>query len=288
MVRAKGIAAAARNRGGRALASLRVSKTARAPRRRLDLELVARGLAPSRERAQVLVRAGAIRVDGELETRPAALVAADAAIAAKTDPDYVSRGAEKLAGALAAFDLRVDGWVCADVGASTGGFTDVLLRRGAAKVFAIDVGKGQLAWRLRQDPRVVVMEGLNVRDLAALPEPVDLIVADVSFISLRLALPPVLKDLRAGGHVVALVKPQFEAGPRSVSRGGIVRDPAARAASVLAVAEALEAHGLGLQAIARSGIRGREGNVEIFCHFQKGSPRDPLLDAAARALEASA
>ncbi|HYY55357.1 MAG TPA: TlyA family RNA methyltransferase [Candidatus Dormibacteraeota bacterium] len=262
-------------------------RTARAPRRRLDLEIVSRGLAPSRERAQALVRGGAIRVDGELVTRPSALIGVDSRIAARTEPDYVSRGAEKLAGALDAFGLQVEGWSCADVGASTGGFTDVLLRRGAVRVYAIDVGKGQLAWRLRQDPRVVVMEGVNVRELASLPETVDLIAADVSFISLRLALPPVLAFLRDGGHVVALVKPQFEAGPAAVSRGGVVRDPGARAASVLAVSDALAAHGLGLQAIARSGIRGREGNVEIFCHFQKGMPRNPLLDAAARAAEES-
>ena len=265
-----------------------MSKTVRASRRRLDLEIVARGLAPSRERAQVLVRGGAIRVDGELVTRPSALVSAEARIAAKSEPDYVSRGAEKLAGALDAFGIRVEGWTAADVGASTGGFTDALLRRGAARVYAIDVGRGQLAWRLRQDPRVVVMEGVNVRELGSLPEIVDLVVADVSFISLRLALPPMLPFLRPGGHVVALVKPQFEAGPAAVSRGGVVRDPAARATSVVAVSDALARHDLGLQAIARSRLRGREGNVEIFCHFQKGTPPNPLLDAAARAGEESA
>ena len=254
-----------------------------AARRRLDLEIVARGLAPSRERAQVLVRAGAIRVEGERVTRPSALVRSDARIVAKTEPEYVGRGAEKLAGALDAFALRVDAWICADVGASTGGFTDVLLRRHAARVYAIDVGKGQLAWRLRQDARVVVMEGVNVRELVALPEPLDLVVADVSFISLRLALPPILPSLRTGGHAVALVKPQFEAGPAAVSRGGIVRDPAARASAVVGVVDALARHGLGVQGIARSAIRGREGNVEVFCHFVKGAPANALLDVAARA-----
>ncbi|OLC56922.1 MAG: hypothetical protein AUH85_04635 [Chloroflexi bacterium 13_1_40CM_4_68_4] len=264
-----------------------VRKTVRVQRRRLDLELVSRGIAPSRERAQVLVRAGSIRVNGELVTRPSQLVAGEAEIAAKTEPDYVGRGAEKLAGALDDFALRVEGWVCADVGASTGGFTDVLLRRGAARVYAIDVGKGQLAWRLRQDARVVVMEGVNVRDLASLPEPLDLVVADVSFISLRLALPPALPFLRPGGEVVTLVKPQFEAGPASVSRGGVVRDPAARAAAVLAVIEALSAHGLGVQGVARSVIRGREGNVEVFCHFRNGAPANASLDVALRVVEES-
>ena len=259
----------------------------RLQRRRLDLELVSRGLAPSRERAQVLVRAGSIRVNGELVTRPSALVADEAQIAAKTEPDYVGRGAEKLAGALDDFGLRVEGWICADVGASTGGFTDVLLRRGATRVYAIDVGKGQLAWRLRQDPRVVVMEGVNVRDLASLPEALELVVADVSFISLRLALPPLLPFLRPNADVVTLVKPQFEAGPAAVSRGGVVRDPEARAAAVVAVVEALTAHGLGIQDLARSAIRGREGNVEVFCHFRKSAAANASLDLALRAAEES-
>src|SRR2546426_2724643 len=193
-----------------------VRKTVRVQRRRLDLELVSRGIAPSRERAQVLVRAGSIRVNGELVTRPSQLVAGEAEIAAKTEPDYVGRGAEKLAGALDDFALRVEGWVCADVGASTGGFTDVLLRRGATRVYALDVGRGQLAQALRADPRVVVREGVNARTLTGttLAEPVSLATVDVSFISLEKVLGPIAStfDAAAGGRIVALVKPQFEAG----------------------------------------------------------------------------
>ncbi len=239
-----------------------------------------RGLAPSRERAQALVLGGAVRVDGERVTRPAALVCPDAVITARSGPDYVGRGAQKLAAALDAFGLDVAGRVCVDVGASTGGFTDVLLRRGAARVYAIDVGRGQLAWRLRTDPRVVVMEGLNVREVQTLPEPVDVLVADVSFISLLTALPPVLPFLREGGDVVALVKPQFEVGPALVSRGGIVRDAPARARAVVAVVEGLAQHELGVQGIVRSPLRGREGNVEIFARFRKGRPPAVGLDVA--------
>ncbi len=229
-----------------------------------------------------------MRVDGERVTRPAALVRPDAAITARSGPDYVGRGAHKLAAALDTFRIDVSGRVCVDVGASTGGFTDVLLRRGAARVYAIDVGSGQLAWRLRQDPRVVVMEGLNVRDLRSLPESSDLVVADVSFISLLLALPPVLPFLRDGGDIVALVKPQFEVGPALVSRGGIVRDVAARARAVVAIVEGLARHGLGVQAIVRSPLRGREGNVEIFGHFRKGRPPAAGLDVALHAEQQSA
>jgi 23S rRNA (cytidine1920-2'-O)/16S rRNA (cytidine1409-2'-O)-methyltransferase len=239
--------------------------------RRLDLELVARGLAPSRERAQALILAGAVTVDGERVTRAAAPVSASAVIATRAEPDYASRGGEKLAHALDAFRIDPKDRVCVDVGASTGGFTDVLLRRGARRVYAIDVGRGQLAWRLRLDQRVTVMEGLNVRELSALPEMCALAVADVSFISLRLALPPLLPFLEPDADVVALVKPQFEVGPQLVSRGGIVRQADARASAVVQVVEALAGHGLGVQGIERSPLKGREGNVEIFVHFRKGS-----------------
>jgi 23S rRNA (cytidine1920-2'-O)/16S rRNA (cytidine1409-2'-O)-methyltransferase len=224
-----------------------------------------------------------VRVDGETVRRPAALVLPEAEITARSGPDYVGRGAQKLAAALDAFGLSVEGRVCVDVGASTGGFTDVLLRRGARRVYAIDVGRGQLAWRLRQDARVVVMEGLNVRDLQALPEPCDLLVADVSFISLLLALPPVLPFLREGGDVVVLVKPQFEVGPQLVSRGGVVRDASARAGAIVRVLEGLGGHGLAAQAIARSPLRGREGNVEVFGHLRKGGAPAVGLDLALRA-----
>jgi 23S rRNA (cytidine1920-2'-O)/16S rRNA (cytidine1409-2'-O)-methyltransferase len=251
---------------------------------RLDQLLVQRELAPSRERAQALILAGAVRVDGGRADRAAAPVPEDADLAIDAGPRFVSRGGDKLAGALDALGLDVTGKVAIDVGSSTGGFTDVLLQRGAIRVHAIDVGKGQLDWRLRQDPRVVVHEGVNARDTVPVEESVDLVVADVSFISLRLALPPSLAKLRDGGDVVALVKPQFEAGREAVGKGGVVRDPEARASAVIAVARDLSSRGFGVLAVTASPIAGREGNREIFIHARKGAPSlDPeSLAAAAR------
>jgi 23S rRNA (cytidine1920-2'-O)/16S rRNA (cytidine1409-2'-O)-methyltransferase len=243
-----------------------------AKRVRLDDLLVQRQLAPSRERAQALVLAGAVRVDGGRADRAAAPVWEDAALAVESGPRYVSRGGEKLAGALEAFALEVRDKVAIDVGSSTGGFTDALLQRGVARVHAVDVGKGQLDWRLRNDRRVVVHEGVNARDGLPVDETVDLIVADVSFISLRLVLPPALARLREGGDLVALVKPQFEASREAVTKGGIVQDPAARAESVIAVARDLASRGAGAIAIAASATLGREGNREIFIHARKGDP----------------
>lgn len=239
-------------------------------RLRLDQLLVARGLAPSRERAQALILAGAVRVKGEVARRAGAPVDDDVAIALATGPRFVSRGGEKLDAALAETGLDVKGAVALDVGSSTGGFTDALLQRGAVRVYAVDVGKGQLDWRLRTDARVVVREGVNARLGFELPEAVDLIVADLSFISLRVALPPSLRHLRAGGHVLALVKPQFEAGREAVGKGGIVRDPEARAKSAVAVAERFTADGLGVITIVPSRLPGREGNRELFVLARKG------------------
>ena len=253
---------------------------------RLDQLLVQRELAPSRERAQALILAGAVRVDGGRADRAAAPVAEDADVAVDTGPRYVSRGGDKLAGALDALGLDVAGKVAIDVGSSTGGFTDVLLQRGAVRVHAIDVGKGQLDWGLRQDPRVVVHEGVNAREGVPVEESVDLVVADVSFISLRLALPPSLARIREGGDVLALVKPQFEAGRDAVGKGGVVRDPDARAAAVIAIARDLESRGFGVVAVTPSPIAGREGNREIFVHARKGAPpmqETSLADAAREA-----
>ncbi len=243
-----------------------------AARIRLDQLIVQRALAPSRERAQALILAGAVRVDGEVADRAAAPVSDAAAITIATGPKFVSRGGDKLEGALEDFGIDVAGKVVLDVGSSTGGFTDSVLQRGALRVYAIDVGKGQLDWKLRTDPRVVAREGVNARDGFELPETVDLVLADLSFISVRVALPPSFRHLRDGGDVVALVKPQFEAGRESVGRGGIVRDAKVRAASVVAVAEAFTAIGLGAVAIAASRLAGREGNREIFLHCRKGDP----------------
>jgi 23S rRNA (cytidine1920-2'-O)/16S rRNA (cytidine1409-2'-O)-methyltransferase len=251
---------------------------------RLDQLLVQRELAPSRERAQALILAGAVRVDGGRADRAAAPVAEDADVAVDAGPKYVSRGGDKLAGALDALGLDVAGKVAIDVGSSTGGFTDVLLQRGALRVHAIDVGKGQLDWGLRQDPRVVVHEGTNARDAVPVEEAVDLVVADVSFISLRLALPPSLAKLRDAGDLVALVKPQFEAGRDAVGKGGVVRDPDARAAAVVSVAVDLSKRGFGVLAVTPSPIAGREGNREIFIHARKAAPGldETTLAAAAR------
>ncbi len=243
-----------------------------AARTRLDQLLVQRSLAPSRERAQALILAGAVRVDGEVADRAAAPVSDAAAITVEGGPRFVSRGGEKLDAALDDLGLDPSGKVVLDVGSSTGGFTDCLLQRGAARVYAIDVGKGQLDWRLRTDPRVVVREGVNAREGFDLPEPVDLVVADLSFISLRIALLPSFRHLRDGGDVVALVKPQFEAGREAVGRGGIVRDARDRAAAVIAVCEAFTAVGVGAVAIVPSRLPGREGNREIFVHCRQGDP----------------
>ena len=243
-----------------------------ATRVRLDQLLVQRSLAPSRERAQALILAGAVRVDGEVADRAAAPVSEASAITVAQGPRFVSRGGEKLDAALDELGLDVAGMVALDVGSSTGGFTDCLLQRGAARVYAIDVGKGQLDWKLRTDARVVAREGVNAREGFELPERVDLVVADVSFISLRIALLPTFRHLREGGEVVALVKPQFEAGRAAVGRGGIVRDAKDRAAATVAVCEAFTAVGIGTLAIVPSRLPGREGNREIFIHSRKGDP----------------
>src|SRR2546427_5253877 len=212
-------------------------------RDRLDQLLVERGLAPSRERAQALILAGVVRVDGARADRAAAPIRDGSEVAVHRGRRYVSRGGDKLAGALDAFAVDVRGRVAIDVGASTGGFTDVLLQRGAARVHAVDVGKGQLDWKLRSDPRVALHEGVNAREGIPVAERVDLVVADVSFISLRLVLPPALALLRDGGDVVALVKPQFEAGRGGGGRGGLGRGPVARAGAGAARAAALPPRG---------------------------------------------
>jgi 23S rRNA (cytidine1920-2'-O)/16S rRNA (cytidine1409-2'-O)-methyltransferase len=264
-------------------------KNRRVKRRvRLDQLLVQRELASSRERAQALILAGAVRVSGDRADRAAAPVAEDAIVTIEAGPRFVSRGGEKLDGALDDLGLDVAGMVALDVGSSTGGFTDCLLQRGAARVYAVDVGKGQLDWTLRNDGRVRVMEGINAREGFELPEPVGLVVADLSFISLRLALPPSFRHLREGGAVVALVKPQFEAGRGAVEKGGIVRDPSARAAAVVAVAEHFARAGVGVIAIVASRVAGREGNREIFVHALKGEAgltSAELRSAADRAAE---
>ncbi len=245
---------------------------------RLDVLLVERGLAASRSQAQRLIMAGQVRVDGQMAMKPAQAVSPEAQVEVLSPPRFVSRGGEKLAAALTAFPIRVEGRVCADVGASTGGFTDCLLQHGAAKVYAIDVGKGQLDWRLRNDPRVVVMEGVNARYLTRLPEVVTFVTVDVSFISLRVLL-PVLRgwfDPRQSGEMVALIKPQFEAGRREAARGrGVIRDPAVHLRVLHEVLGFAQTHGYKVAGLLRSPVRGPKGNVEFLTWLQVAQPPTP-------------
>jgi 23S rRNA (cytidine1920-2'-O)/16S rRNA (cytidine1409-2'-O)-methyltransferase len=252
------------------------------PRRlRLDAELVRRGLARSRDQAAALVGDGRVEVAGVRATKAATQVTTDVAIVVRRDddsPDYVSRGAHKLAGALASFQplgLSVRGRRCLDAGASTGGFTEVLLRAGAARVLAVDVGYGQLAWRLRQDPRVEVHDRTNVRELGpdAVPDPVDVVVGDLSFISLRLVLDALIGVTRPDGDLVLMVKPQFEVGKDRVGKGGVVRDPALRAEAVRDVATAAAERGWATQGVTTSPLPGPSGNVEFFLWLRRSPAR---------------
>ncbi len=241
---------------------------------RLDTLLVERGLAASRERAKALVLAGQVRVDGTIVSKAGTAVRPDAdVVLIQPDHPYVGRGGVKLAHALDTWVLPVAGRDALDIGASTGGFTDVLLRRGARSVIALDVGHGQLDWRLRNDPRVVVLEGVNARTLtpSALPHPVDLVTIDVAFISLRLILPRVPVLLRPGADVVALVKPQFEAGRAEVGRKGLVTDPEVHDRVLQEITDAAAAVGLRRAAMTPSPITGTTGNQEFLVRFSPGA-----------------
>jgi|SRR5579883_1142545 len=237
-------------------------------KQRLDLALVERGLAGSREQARTAVEAGRVLVSGRPAVKPAMVVPDGAAIELLAPPRYVSRGGEKLEHALRVFAIDVRGLVAADVGASTGGFSDCLLQHGAARVYAIDVGYGQLDYRLRTDPRVVVLERVNARYLAPLPEPVDLAVADLSFISLTKVLPAVVPSLQPRARLVVLLKPQFEARRNEVGRGGIVRDPLVHAAVVGRFVHWLTSQGYRILGFTLSPIRGASGNREFLMHLQ--------------------
>jgi len=239
---------------------------------RLDVLLVERGLVESRTRAQALILAGKVLVDGRPVAKAGERVSPEAGLTLRqADHPYVSRGGVKLAGALDDFGLDVTGLVALDIGASTGGFTDCLLQRKAARVYALDVGRGQLDWKLRQDKRVIILEGINARYLKAeqLPEPVDLVVIDVSFISLRHILGPAAVVLRPGGRMVALVKPQFELEKKLVGKGGIVRDAELRARAVDQVAEYATRAGLEVAGRAESKLAGADGNQESFLFLRK-------------------
>lgn len=239
---------------------------------RLDLEILRRGLTDSRSRAQALIMAGKVRVDGEKITKSGTAVSEEAEIEVEApEHPWVSRGALKLKAALDEFEVDPEGWDCLDVGASTGGFTHLLLDRGARRVIALDVGHNQLDWKLRSDDRVTVMEGVNARHLKEgdLPFEVDLISMDLSFISLRLVIPAVLPFLRAGGLLICLIKPQFEAGREQVGKGGIVRDETIRRSTIDAVVEAIEELGLKKLGLVSSPIRGQKGNLEELAVFRK-------------------
>ena len=242
---------------------------------RLDMLLVDRGLAGSRERARALILAGNVRVDGQPATKAGTPVAADADVTvALPDHPYVGRGGLKLAHALDVFAIAVEGRVGLDIGASTGGFTDVLLQRGAARVVALDVGHGQLDWKIRSDPRVEVVERMNARTLtpASLPGSLtafDVVTIDVSFISLRHILPVVPPLLRPGADIVALIKPQFEAGKAEVGKGGIIRDPAVHARVIEEIVAAADALGLVRFGLVDSPIAGMEGNLEFLLHLRQ-------------------
>lgn len=252
---------------------------------RLDLLLVERGLAESRSMAQRLVMAGQVRVNGEIVLRSAVNVTSDVHLEVEQKPRFVSRGGEKLEAAMQAFKPDVYGKICADVGASTGGFTDCLLQNGAARVYAIDVGKGILDWKLRQDRRVMAMEGINARYIDRLPEPVELVTVDVSFISLKLLL-PVIKDwfisevnhLVLKGTMIGLIKPQFEAGRQEVGHGkGVIRDPAIHRQVLLDVLTLAQQQGYVVCGLIRSPLIGPKGNVEFLAWLEyPGNQTEPL------------
>jgi 23S rRNA (cytidine1920-2'-O)/16S rRNA (cytidine1409-2'-O)-methyltransferase len=240
---------------------------------RLDVLLVERGLAESRAKAQALIMAGQVRVAGQTTLRPATAIPSDSQLTIDSGPRFVSRGGEKLDAALDAFSIDVNGLICADVGSSTGGFTDCLLQRGVARVYAIDVGKGILHWKLRNDPRVIVMEETNARFVEALPERVDLVTVDASFISLRILLPVIQKwfpslsgrGARGEGEIISLIKPQFEAGKKDVSRGdGVIRDPAIHKQVLLDVLGFAQQEGFSVRGLIKSPLLGPKGNTEFL------------------------
>jgi 23S rRNA (cytidine1920-2'-O)/16S rRNA (cytidine1409-2'-O)-methyltransferase len=254
---------------------------------RLDTLLVEKGLVESRTKAQAIIMAGQVRVDGQVVDKPASNVPNGANVTVDRGPRFVSRGGEKLEAALAAFGVEVRGRLCADVGASTGGFTDCLLQRGAARVYAIDVGKGLLHWKLRNDPRVMVMEETNARFVESLPEPVSLVTIDASFISLKILLPvmrgwfgpnpPFPPSLQGkgdeGGGIIALIKPQFEAGRKETAKNkGVIRDPAVHRAVLTDVLIFAQSENFGLRGLIRSPLLGPKGNVEFLAWLGVGCP----------------
>src|SRR3972149_7402724 len=245
------------------------------PKQRADELLVARGLAESRSQAQRLVMAGQVRAAGQVVAKPSSLLAPGVDLQVDTGPRFVSRGGEKLAAALAHFSVSVDGFVCADLGASTGGFTDCLLQHGAARVYAIDVGKGQLHWKLRQDPRVEVLEETNARYVTKPPEPVNFVTIDASFISLKTLLPVVRNWLSEGGALLALIKPQFEAGKSEAGKGkGVIRDAQIHRQVLRDLLGFAQEQRFSLAGLMRSPLLGPKGNVEFLLWATNSPPKD--------------
>ena len=262
-------------------------------KKRLDVLLTERGLAESRQQAQAAIMSGRVFVGGQRADKPGSPIPEDAAVEVRGDaPRYVSRGGQKLEKAMEVFPLSLDGAVCADIGASTGGFTDCMLQHGAAKVYAVDVGYGQLAWKLRTDPRVVCLERTNARYLSReqIPEALDFASVDVSFISLKLILPPLRSLLREGGQAVCLVKPQFEAGRERVGKKGVVRDPAVHLAVLEQFLDHAHQAGFAVRGLDWSPIRGPEGNIEYLGFLGTADESDcrtdlnALVEASHRAL----
>ena len=266
------------------------------PKVRLDVLLVERGLAESRAKAQAMIMAGQVRVADQVALKPATAIPADSVLTVDSGPRFVSRGGEKLDAALEAFAIDVTGSICADVGASTGGFTDCLLQHGAARVYAIDVGKGILHWKLRNDPRVIVMEETNARRVESLPEPVSLVTVDASFISLKILLPVVrkwilpspldppdgaLRSLPGGeGNVIALIKPQFEAGKKDVARGsGVIRDPEIHRQVLLDVLGFAQKDGFHVRGLIKSPLLGPKGNAEFLVWLRGKAEKEADIHA---------
>lgn len=247
------------------------------PTSRLDVALIERSLIDTRSRARALILAGDVLVDGQVVTQAGAKITEAQAVELRQKPRFVSRGGEKIDHALETFDVDVDGAVVADLGACTGGFTDAVLQRGAAKVYSVDVGYGQLAYALREDPRVVVMERTNARYIETLPDPVDVVVVDVSFISLSLMFPTAAKLLKPGGLCVPLIKPQFEAGKNNVGKGGVVRDPAMHRSVLKTVAGHARHSGFACEGLIASPLTGPAGNHEFLGLFRLRDPEDISL-----------
>ena len=270
------------------------------PKVRLDVLMMERGLAESRSKAQAIIMAGQVRVNDQVMLKPATKVSTDSALTVDSGPRFVSRGGEKLDAALEAFDIDVTGLVCADVGASTGGFTDCMLQRGAEKVYAIDVGKGILHWKMRNHPRVIVMEKTNARYVESLPEPIDFATVDASFISLKILLPVVKKWFSAPLHLpplaeqmggvprrgeegaIALIKPQFEAGRKDVARGdGVIRNPEIHRQVLHDILNFAQDEGFGIKGLVRSPIQGPKGNVEFLVWLDLSGEKidiEPLVE----------